>query len=88
MVGLPHLQLLDGVAAAADHQPHLTGRDQHLLHRGAATVAVSVETGPVSAALHDLDQQPLGLPARTHTHKVVPRPQTNAYTGRTDVSFD
>lgn len=58
----PYLQLLDGVAAAADHQPHLAGRDQHLLHRGTAAVPVAVETRPVSAALHDLDQQPLGLP--------------------------
>lgn len=61
--GSSYLQLLDGVAAAADHQPHLAGRDQHLLHRGAA-VAITMETRPVPTPLHDLDQQPLRLPGQ------------------------
>lgn len=61
-----YLQLFDGVSSSANHQPHLTRWDQHLLHRGSA-LPIAMETGTVSTAVHDLDQQPLRLPVKTQT---------------------
>lgn len=57
-----HLQLFDGVPSSANHKSDLTGRDQHLLHSG---LTIAMETRAVSAAVHDLDQEPLGLPVGT-----------------------
>lgn len=57
-----NLQLLDGLSSFADDQAHFVGRDEDLLD-GAVAVHVAVEPGPVPTLLHDLAQQPLGLPA-------------------------
>lgn len=62
-----YLELFNGVSAPADHQAHLTGRNQHLLHR-AATLPIAVETRPVPTAFHNLSQHSLSLPETNHTH--------------------
>ncbi|TNN57796.1 hypothetical protein EYF80_031980 [Liparis tanakae] len=50
-----YLQLFDGVSSSTNHQPHLAGRDEHLLHGGSA-FTIAVKTRTVSATVHDLDQ--------------------------------
>lgn len=63
-----HLQLFDGVSSSTNHQPHLTGWDQHFLHCG-PTLSFAVEPWTVSAALHDLDQQALSVPVNTRADR-------------------
>lgn len=58
---ISHLQLFDGLSFLADDQANLVGGDEDLLD-GAVAVHVAVEAGTVAALLHDLVQQPLGLP--------------------------
>lgn len=63
-----HLQLFDGVSASPDHQPNLTGWNQHLLYWGSA-FPITMKTRTISAAIHNLHQQSFGVPLNTHTHK-------------------
>ena len=58
-----YLQLFDSVPSLANDQAHFVGRDEDLLD-GAVTVHVRVEAGPVATLLHDLAQEPPGLPGR------------------------
>lgn len=58
---LPDLQLFDGLSSFADDQADFVGGDENLLDRTVA-VHLTVEAGTVPTLLHNLTQQPLGLP--------------------------
>lgn len=56
------LQLFDGLSSFADDEADFVGGDEDLLD-GAVAVHVAVEAWAITALLHNLTQQPLGLPA-------------------------
>lgn len=73
-VSCTYLQLFDGVPSLANDQAHFAGRDEDLLD-GAVAVHLAVEPRAVPTPVHNLAQQPLGLPGgregaqSTHVHK-------------------